>query len=790
MELMEDSLTVCPHCGYDEEMTDERLDQLKPGSLLKERFTIGRPLGRGGFGITYIAWDNSLQRKVAIKEYLPRGLASREPGNTTVSYDAETKEAFLRGVDKTLEESRRLAGFTELESVVNVYDCFKENGTAYIVMEVLKGENAKKRLERAGVFSFDETVRIMTPVLETLEKVHKTGIIHRDISPDNIYICDNGKVKLLDFGSARIADNTDEKSRSIVLKHGYAPKEQYTTKGKQGPFTDIYSVCATIYKMLTGVTPVESLERINDEDELQDISELVKIPLPAAKAIMKGMAVNASDRIQSAGELLAGLTSKEPDKPADYDDFESTVTLYVPKGATASVPDDPVKADEMLKTAVPVKPAPIKESADKQRQKKSPVIKIIAIVAALAIVIGAVAFALGNRRIVDYETTTTQPDTTTEPPTSETETESANPDPVIDSKLWKKAFYTYYNKKFSSSQFEFSDFSKLYVIDLDGDNIPEIIDQPTWFPTIVYYDTDRDKAFECDIPENYISSYPYGEYPNMLYFDKENHCIIERCDTTTLGTMMGRNAAIYSYKNGKLTEVDSFTVDFDESKYDLSDTAGQEKADKACRDAFDKQYKEFVKGRKLEDFGKVAISGGDEILKKLNAEFADKGNELTTIPVPEETEPQFDIGRTENRIYYNEWANLQFNLPNGWNDESYNIDSGFKTDGYTGGFRFAENSNTGYKDSVTIVFYENGINDVIDAHAAGTNRVKENLANEEWTALKASKYAGGGLVLLRVDEYKVQYYRQIDDYVVLIEIVSYSSDKSSTYADSFYYYSK
>ncbi|MBR4450656.1 MAG: protein kinase [Clostridia bacterium] len=351
MELIEDSFAVCPKCGYDEETTDERLDQLKPGTLLKERFTIGRPLGRGGFGITYIAWDNSLQRKVAIKEYLPRGLASREPGNTTVSYDFETKEAFLRGVEKTVEESRKLAGFSELESVVNVHDCFKENGTVYIVMELLKGETVKEKLSREGNIPFIETIRIISPVLKTLAAVHKTGIIHRDISPDNIFICENGKVKLLDFGSARVADDANERSRSIVLKHGYAPKEQYTAKGKQGPYTDIYSVCATIYKMLTGITPVESLERMDDEDELQDISELVKIPLPAAKAIMNGLSVSASGRIQSAEELLEKLNEQK--KYSSYDNEDTTVTFYVPKSASVSkppvFPDEPVKASEIIR---------------------------------------------------------------------------------------------------------------------------------------------------------------------------------------------------------------------------------------------------------------------------------------------------------------------------------------------------------------------------------------------------------------------------------------------------------
>lgn len=396
MEEKPEGQNICPYCGYDEETTEERFDQLKPGSLLNNRFTVGRPLGRGGFGITYIAWDNSLQRKVAIKEYLPKGMATRESGNTSISYDPETKEAFLHGIEKTLEESRKLAGFSSLESVVNVYDCFKENGTAYIVMEVLKGENAKEKIRREGRLSFEETIGIIAPVLKTLASVHKAGIIHRDISPDNIFICDNGKVKLLDFGSARVADGDTEKSRSIVLKQGYAPKEQYSTKGRQGPYTDIYAVCATLYKMLTGLTPVDSLERFAGEDELQNIAEIVKIPEPAARAIMKGMEINAADRIQSADELLAELTKT----PLDG---EETRTLYVPP--VKSVPA-PAPVPE---PAPDPEPKPAKNQKTGKAANKKPIIGIVAAVLAVAAGIILIPKAVKNTNAKKETAETTSP---------------------------------------------------------------------------------------------------------------------------------------------------------------------------------------------------------------------------------------------------------------------------------------------------------------------------------------------------------------------------------------------
>ena len=383
MEEKPEGQSICPYCGYDEEITEERIDQLKPGSLLNDRFVVGRPLGRGGFGITYIAWDNSLQRKVAIKEYLPKGMAMRNTENTTVTCDEDSREAFLRGVEKTIEESRKLARLSHLGSVVNVYDCFKANGTAYIVMELLSGQNVKEKLNKDGAFSFEDTLKIIKPVLETLATVHKEGIIHRDISPDNIFICDNGKIKVLDFGSAKATQGNEEKSRTIILKRGYAPKEQYIAKSIQGPYTDIYSVSATIYKMLTGVTPPDGLDRAlePEEDRLKDIAELVQLPAPAAAAIMKGMAINPQDRIQSAEELLEEL--QKEDKKPDYDDAERTVTLYVDpivepriaKAVKRGGLDEPVPANSIA-AVNPPEPSTVQLDGGtgmKQNKKKKPV---------------------------------------------------------------------------------------------------------------------------------------------------------------------------------------------------------------------------------------------------------------------------------------------------------------------------------------------------------------------------------------------------------------------------------
>jgi serine/threonine protein kinase len=205
-----------------------------------------------------------------------------------------------------LHESRVLAQFTDQPNIVQVLDCIEENGTAYIVMEYLRGETVQMILRREGQMTPERTMQIIIPVLRALETIHQTGLIHRDISPDNLFVCEDGNVKLLDFGAARFADGVDQKTLSVMLKKGFAPIEQYSSHGRQGPFTDVYAVCATMYRMLTGVTPESSLERMA-ADTLRPISEITQIPHGVEAVILQGMAVQATDRIQSAGELCDAL---------------------------------------------------------------------------------------------------------------------------------------------------------------------------------------------------------------------------------------------------------------------------------------------------------------------------------------------------------------------------------------------------------------------------------------------------------------------------------------------------
>ncbi|WP_078410206.1 protein kinase domain-containing protein [Priestia abyssalis] len=300
---------VCPFCGWVEGTPAEAPQHLRPGTVLHEKYVLGRVLGHGGFGITYLAWDLNLDMKLAIKEYMPRDFATRSPEHTAVSvFTGQLESHFEHGLKKFLDEAKTLAQFNAHPGIVGVRDFFRENGTAYLVMYYLEGIDFKQYLEmQGGKIPFGTALKIMIPVMDALREVHGTGTLHRDISPDNIYITAEGQVKVLDFGAARHAMNEFSKSISVILKPGYAPEEQYRSKGKQGPWTDVYAAAATFYRAIVGHVPPESLDRL-EEDTIERPSKLgADIPPEAEAALMKALAVKQTDRYQIIGEFQQAL---------------------------------------------------------------------------------------------------------------------------------------------------------------------------------------------------------------------------------------------------------------------------------------------------------------------------------------------------------------------------------------------------------------------------------------------------------------------------------------------------
>ena len=297
------------------------MNLLPAGTLVADRYEILEVIGQGGFGITYKAYDSVLDVPVAIKEYYPSGIASRyhEQSLDVQVGGSENRRLFEEGKKKFLEEARILARFSEDPNVVGVRNFFEDNQTVYIVMQYLQGESLKEYIEKNGKISFDEAYRLLRPVMQSLGRIHAAGLIHRDISPSNLIRMRTGKVKLIDFGTAREYSTDGDKSLSIVLKPGYAPAEQYQTHGLQGPWTDVYALCASIYKLITEITPENSLNRmVNDEVRLP--SECgAEISAAQEEVLMQGLAVRESDRIRSM-EILeekCEAASRIPDRQND-----------------------------------------------------------------------------------------------------------------------------------------------------------------------------------------------------------------------------------------------------------------------------------------------------------------------------------------------------------------------------------------------------------------------------------------------------------------------------------------
>jgi len=311
MESYDEQYDICPHCGYKTDTPPKEAYHLVPGEILHKRYIVGKVLGYGGFGVTYLGFDALLKMKIAIKEYLPGEFGTRAPGTKEVTiFSGDREEQFKNGVVKFTDEAKRLAQFNDTPGVVSVFDTFMENNTAYIVMEYLEGETLKKMLEREGKMTIEAALDMMLPIISALKEVHKKGILHRDISPDNIFITNKGEVKLLDFGAARYATTTHSKSLSVIVKPGYAPQEQYRSRGDQGTWTDVYACAATLYRMITGVTPDDAMER-GTKDTLVPPSKLgINIPQNKENAIMNALNLEIQDRTPDMDSLEADLTTE------------------------------------------------------------------------------------------------------------------------------------------------------------------------------------------------------------------------------------------------------------------------------------------------------------------------------------------------------------------------------------------------------------------------------------------------------------------------------------------------
>ena len=415
----------CSHCGYDPATDPSQAYVLRPGTILMGKYIIGAPLGQGGFGITYIGWDLSAERKVAIKEYFPSGQVSR---NTTISNELlwyttdQARSAQGGGMESFQKEARKMALVSNIPQVVNVLEVFQENATAYIVMDFVEGETLQKRLKKTGPLPWNQAKDIFLPVVNAMVQVHKAGLIHRDLSPDNLMLEPSGSVRILDLGAAKDLNINSGASSMQVAKGGFSPLEQYTQRGGSGTWTDVYALAATMYYSLTGVLPPAAVDLMSGDTLRWDHPRLMAVPKNVLTALQKAMVLQPDKRTQTMLEFSHQLTrtapaqNREVPPEADANGEDGINDSYCQNDAAEqklsskqitnekeaepscappcnsrenlTEPDSKEKAQEFPRSEQNMHTDPQNETGQEERPKKQPLKYIlIALAAAIAVIV-------------------------------------------------------------------------------------------------------------------------------------------------------------------------------------------------------------------------------------------------------------------------------------------------------------------------------------------------------------------------------------------------------------------
>ena len=379
MHELEAGQKFCPECGRPYGSVNTESFALKPGTILDGKYLVGEMLGQGGFGITYIGFDLLLEQKVAIKEYFPMstGMVSRENRSMVVWSTAMMgKTGTQKGFDSFLKEARKMAKLGGIPGVVGVKSVFIQNETAYIVMDFIEGETLLKKLQREGPMPFDTCLSLLTPIIQALAEVHEHGIIHRDISPDNIMVRPDGRLILLDLGAAKDLDiqgrDGNVQSSQMVAKQGFSPIEQYQRNANIGPWTDVYAMAATIYYCCTGILPPTAVDRIV-EDTLTCQPLLTKEQFDV---LAYCMSIRAETRPRSMTALLQMAShpqSGQAEPPQPPTPVETVKVLPRVSAAPAAVkPVSPAPTVPQPAAQTPVPPAPPKPAEVKAEPAAKP----------------------------------------------------------------------------------------------------------------------------------------------------------------------------------------------------------------------------------------------------------------------------------------------------------------------------------------------------------------------------------------------------------------------------------
>lgn len=303
----------CPYCNLNIKEYKQLPHCLLPGTKLAKRYILGKVLGEGSSGITYLAWDFVLEIPVAIKEFYPLDIVKRDLiRGTDPKVYIQGKEEYKEKLDNFIRGAVYLSRFNGEEGIAAVRDFFSANQTAYLVMEYVDGESVREVVQKKGKMNGKKVLTLMKPVLKSLAKVHQMGLLYLDMSPDNLVLNKTGKLVMVDFGTARRYDISGKESVSPLFKKGFSPEEQYRSNGHQGKWSDIYAVCATMYYMMTGKEPIDVVERIAGKT-LTSLEEMPDIELSSKKkaTIMKGLSIRAENRYQNMEQLMEALYYKE-----------------------------------------------------------------------------------------------------------------------------------------------------------------------------------------------------------------------------------------------------------------------------------------------------------------------------------------------------------------------------------------------------------------------------------------------------------------------------------------------
>ncbi|MBR4200709.1 MAG: protein kinase, partial [Oscillospiraceae bacterium] len=345
MEPLSSTDSVCPHCGYDRN-TVSLANYIRPGSVLNERFLVGRVLSANGEGVTYVGYDSSVDCKVLIREYFPERLCKRMPNSAVINVGYEHLAQYKALMAEYTEMNKALARLRNLSHLNPALDMFAVNNTTYAVYEYLEGRTLLEYLkENAGELSWNIVRRIFPPLFTTLSLLHNAGVLHRGLSPETVFVTDKGEIKLTGFCISAVRTNDTELDAELF--DGYAAPEQYFADRQQGTWTDVYGICAVLYRILTGCRATDAISR-QDYDSLVPPHELnPKVPENVSQGIMQGLLLDSNARVRTITDLVTLLfeeSAPENEEPV-ADPFETVrpkkdaTAVFHPQNHHAAVPE-------------------------------------------------------------------------------------------------------------------------------------------------------------------------------------------------------------------------------------------------------------------------------------------------------------------------------------------------------------------------------------------------------------------------------------------------------------------